>query len=82
MITVLFTLFISGCGNSNTAAPSGSQNAPEARPSASQDSPTPEASAPVYEPADINIGGMTGPTSMGMIKIMESAEAGTAKNNY
>jgi NitT/TauT family transport system substrate-binding protein len=86
LVTVLFTLLISGCGNSNKPAPSGSQNPPDATSSATaekpSETPSAETPAPAYEPVDINIGGMTGPTSMGMIKIMESAEAGTAKNNY
>lgn len=34
------------------------------------------------EPVDIRIGGLKGPTSMGMVKLMESAEAGEAANNY
>jgi NitT/TauT family transport system substrate-binding protein len=37
------------------------------------------------EPAqkiDINIGGLKGPTSLGMLKLMEDNEAGTAANNY
>jgi NitT/TauT family transport system substrate-binding protein len=37
--------------------------------------------APV-EPADIRIGGLTGPTSMGMVSLMEASEAGTSFNNY
>jgi len=35
-----------------------------------------------YEPVDIRIGGLKGPTSIGMVKLMESAETGTAANNY
>lgn len=35
-----------------------------------------------YEPADIRIAGLKGPTSMGMVQLMESAEAGEALNNY
>ncbi len=39
--------------------------------------------APVaYEPTDIRIAGLKGPTSMGMVQLMESAEAGEALNNY
>ena len=34
------------------------------------------------EPTDIRIGGLRGPTSMGMVKLMESAEAGESFNNY
>ena len=35
-----------------------------------------------FEPADIKIGGLKGPTSMGMVQLMEKAEQGTAANNY
>ena len=86
LVMVLFTLFITGCGTSNTPEPTASPNHPDAESSATaeqpSESPAPETSTPAYEPIDINIGGMTGPTSMGMVKIMEDAEAGTAKNNY
>lgn len=34
------------------------------------------------EPVDIRIGGLRGPTSMGMVSLMEAAEAGTAFNAY
>lgn len=33
-------------------------------------------------PADMNIAVMTGPTAMGLVKVMSDAEAGTAANNY
>lgn len=35
-----------------------------------------------FQPTDIRIGGLKGPTSMGMVQLMEAAEAGTAANNY
>lgn len=41
--------------------------------------PTEEAD---FEPADIRIGGLKGPTSMGLVQVMENAENGTAANNY
>ena len=41
---------------------------------------TPE--VPSFEPADIRVGGLKGPTSMGMVSLMDAAEAGTAFNNY
>lgn len=33
-------------------------------------------------PADMNIAVMTGPTAIGLVKVMSDAEAGTAANNY
>ena len=35
-----------------------------------------------FTPADINIAVMTGPTAIGLIKVMSDAEAKTAANNY
>lgn len=35
-----------------------------------------------YEPVEIRIGGLRGPTSMGMVALMESAQAGEASNPY
>lgn len=34
------------------------------------------------EPIDISVGGMKGPTSMGMVKLMDDAEAGETENTY
>ena len=34
------------------------------------------------EKVDVNIGAMKGPTALGMLKLMEDAEAGTTANNY
>ena len=34
------------------------------------------------EPVDFNIAVMTGPTAIGLVKVMSDAEEGTAKNNY
>ena len=35
-----------------------------------------------YEAIDIRLAGLKGPTTMGMVQLLESAEAGTAANNY
>lgn len=35
-----------------------------------------------FTPADINIAVMTGPTAIGLVKVMADQEAGTAANNY
>jgi len=67
----------------------GCQKAPEGN-----NSPTPESTPTVTpettegqdinnpEPVDIRIGGLKGPTSMGLVQLMEKAEKGEAKNNY
>lgn len=44
---------------------------------------TPEAAAePETKPVSMNIAVMTGPTAIGLVKVMSDAEAGTAKNDY
>lgn len=42
----------------------------------------PAGTPPSDEPTEIRIGGMKGPTSMGMVQLMEAAEAGTTANAY
>lgn len=84
-ILLAFVLLISvfaGCGETDTpdATSSPTANTPGASDPATQ--PSEDAKEPAYEPIDIIIGGMTGPTSMGMVKIMEDNEAGKANNNY
>lgn len=79
MAAVLIAMAFAGCGaapssSSRPEAPSGSSSAS----SGSSDS-SPEAPA---EKADIKIAALKGPTSLGMLGIMESAEARTARNNY
>lgn len=79
LITVLLGAAMAGCGNtSNTPVP-GTTVTPSP---STEATPAPEPEEPKYEPVDMRIAGMTGPTSMGMAKLMESAEAGNAKNNY
>lgn len=41
-----------------------------------------EPASPAVEPVDMRIGGLTGPTSMGMVGIMQASKAGTASNRY
>jgi NitT/TauT family transport system substrate-binding protein len=79
LITVLLVTVLAGCGSVS--------NTPDAKTSATPStsnkaSPSQEPEGPDYEAIDMRIAGMTGPTSMGMAKLMESADAGNAKNNY
>ena len=41
-----------------------------------------EEAAEEYTAADIRVGSLKGPTSMGLMKLMKDAEEGTAANNY
>lgn len=72
---VLFALLLAACRTA-TETP-GTTDEPYLQTA----SPEPAESAS-YEPADIRIGGLKGPTSMGMVKLMDSSKAGTAANNY
>ncbi len=67
---------LAGCGASSTAQQSSSsQSQSEVPSSVSQ----PESAA---EKTDFVIAGMKGPTTMGMVKLMSDAEAGTTRHNY
>lgn len=67
-------------GGLNTATPTVEPTATTAPTEAPDENPdvTPEPAAPV----DINIAVMTGPTAIGLAKVMSDAEEGTAGNNY
>lgn len=67
-----------GCGTA--ASSSVASSAPAS--SAAASSSTPAASSTPVTPIDMRIAGLKGPTSMGMVKLMQDAEDGTAHNNY
>jgi NitT/TauT family transport system substrate-binding protein len=75
LATALITMMMAGCQiipeDSNTTNPT-------AAPTGSIQTGASEQT----EPIEIKIGGLKGPTSMGLVKLMESAEKGEAKNNY
>ncbi len=87
LTAVMLVSAFAGCGtkNDNPAEPtkepvvtqevSGEGEGQEAEPTAA---PT---EAP-KEKVDVNIAAMKGPTALGMLKMMENAEAGTTANNY
>lgn len=79
LITVLLGTALAGCGNVSKVPDNSQTTTPTAT---VETTPTQVPEEPEYESIDIRIAGMTGPTSMGMAKLMESAEAGSAKNNY
>lgn len=69
---------LAGCG---TAASSSTVSSAPASSAAVSSSASAASSTPVT-PVDMRIAGLKGPTSMGMVKLMQDAEDGTAKNNY
>lgn len=82
---MLVTAF-AGCGKKDgeaepTKAPTVTQEAPNG--TENQDTqPTAEPTEAPKEKIDVNIGAMKGPTALGMLKMMEDAEAGNTANNY
>ncbi len=69
---------LAGCGTAASSSAAASVPASSAAASSS----TPTASSVPASPIDMRIAGLKGPTSMGMVKLMQDAEGGTAKNNY
>ncbi|MCQ2452287.1 MAG: ABC transporter substrate-binding protein [Oscillospiraceae bacterium] len=96
-IFLMVSLF-AACGKTESTEPDApavtetetpAEEAPEAEAPAEEEAP--EAEAPVeeatepeetVEPATIRLGGLKGPTSMGMVKLLEDAEAGETFNTY
>ena len=76
---------LAGCSSGGTSSSEASSGAPaESAPPSSQDS-EPESSASQEAPAekiDVNIASLKGPTSMGLVQVMEQSEAGGTANNY
>lgn len=78
----LMLAMLAGCGANQAAQDT--QPATEA-PTTAQTQPTEaptEAPAPAEEPVTIRIGGLKGPTSMGLVKLMEDDETGVSANDY
>ena len=69
---------LAGCGTAASSSAAASVPASSAAASSS----APAASSTPVTPVDMRIAGLKGPTSMGMVKLMQDAEDGTAKNNY
>ncbi len=68
---------LAGCGASGS-----SSSASASLPASSGAASSSAVEKVSLEPADIRIAGLKGPTSMGMVKLMEDAENGEAANNY
>lgn len=94
LIVSIFVLVLAGCGGkrpdattspTTDATASATKQDESASPSEAGNTVEPVDSGDqgsVYVPVDIRIAGLKGPTSMGLVHLMEIAEAGVAKNNY
>lgn len=85
-LLVLLTLTVglfSACGSVNKGNEADKTPAPtEQLAPAPTDEPTPAPTETPEEAVTFRIGGLTGATSIGMVKLMEDAETGSAVNSY
>ena len=82
----LMLAMLAGCGANQAAQDTQPTTEPattaETQPTeAPTEAPT-DAPAPAEEPVTIRIGGLKGPTSMGLVKLMEDDETGASANDY
>ncbi len=87
LTAVMLVTVFAGCGKKDEG-----QAEPTKEPVVTQDvsgegegqevEPTATPTEAPKEKADVNIAAMKGPTALGMLKMMEDAEAGTTANNY
>ena len=90
MVLALCAMLFAGCGEaapaeeSETIPESESEpvNEETSEPASEEESEGEEESEEVTDDTTIRIGGLKGPTSMGLVKLMEDASVGDAKNNY
>lgn len=68
-----------GCGAASSSAAASATAAPASSAAATA---APSSSTAAVAPTDIRIAGLKGPTSMGMVKLMDDAANGKAANNY
>ncbi|MCR4607391.1 MAG: ABC transporter substrate-binding protein [Oscillospiraceae bacterium] len=80
----ILTLLFSGCSSLQAADPAAAAENTEGSETAPVEHTVdaPEEAAEKYEPVTIRIGGLKGPTSIGMVKLLEDAENGLTLNNY
>lgn len=87
LVAALLVTMFAGCAakkteNEPTAVPT---QAPVENNDATSDQNTEPTAEPTQAPAaklDINVAALKGPTSLGMLKLMQDSEDGTAANNY
>ena len=89
LAAALSVSMLTGCAGKNevettvaeTTAAEAETQAPETETAAETEAPTSEASVESDDNV-IRVGGLKGPTTMGLVKLIDDAAQGTAKNNY
>ena len=89
LAAALSVSMLTGCAGKNevettvaeTTAAEVETQAPETETAAETEAPTSEASVESNDTV-IRVGGLKGPTTMGLVKLIDDAAQGTAKNNY
>lgn len=79
LLALMLVLSLAACGQAGSGS-----SVPESSSAAAQPTPAPEseAEAEPVEPASYSIAGLKGPTTMGMVKLMDDAEQGLYDNTY
>ncbi len=78
LMVMLTAGLLAGCGSGGGAA-NPAATTPQG---ASEPAEATEPAAPEVQPATIRLGGLKGPTTMGMVKLLKDAEAGGTFNQY
>ena len=78
LLALLLLLSCFGCAK--TEAPAASTAAPASTPAPATAAPT--AASPAEPAADIRVGSLKGPTTMGLVNLMKAAEGGELEDNY
>ena len=82
VLACLFVLTVAGCGKNETTPAATSTPTPTEAATGEPTEAVTETPTPTPEPVDINVAVLKGPTAIGMVRLMSSAENGAAKNNY
>ena len=79
LLALVLVLSLAACGQAGSGS-----SVPESSSAAAEPTPAPESEseAEPVEPASYSIAGLKGPTTMGMVKLMDDAEQGLYDNTY
>ena len=79
LLALVLVLSLAACGQAGSGS-----SVPESSSAAGEPTPAPESEseAEPVEPASYSIAGLKGPTTMGMVKLMDDAEQGLYDNTY